>query len=75
MLMLSTAIVLFILVQLLAAATGSRRHLDRRFGRAFTAVHVLLTIFLGGLILAALRYAPAVGGYEPGTTGRNASSS
>ena len=70
MLMLSTAIVLFTLVQLLAAATGSRRHLDRLFGRAFTPVHVLLTIFLGVLILAALRYAPAVGVYEPGMTGR-----
>jgi uncharacterized membrane protein len=70
MLMLSTAIVLFVFVQLLAAAPGSRRRLDGLFGRAFTAVHVLVTIFLGLLILAALRYAPAVGVYEPGLTGR-----
>jgi uncharacterized membrane protein len=70
MLMLSTAIVLFVSVQLLAAAPGSRRGLDRLFGRAFTALHVLVTIFLGVLILAALRYAPAVGVYEPGLIGR-----
>jgi uncharacterized membrane protein len=70
MLMLSTAIVLFILVQLLSAAPGSRRHLDRLLGRAFTALHVLVTILLGVLILAALRYAPALGVYEPGMAGR-----
>jgi uncharacterized membrane protein len=70
MLMLATAIVLFLSVQLLAAAPGSRRHLERLFGRALTALHVLATILLGLLILGAARYAPAVGVYEPGLIGR-----
>jgi uncharacterized membrane protein len=70
MLMLATAIMVFALVQLLVAAPGSRRRLDRPFGRAFTTLHVLVTIFLGVLILAALRYTPAVGIYEPGLIGR-----
>jgi uncharacterized membrane protein len=70
MLTLATTIVLFVLVQLLAAARGSRRRLERLFGPVFTALHVLVTIFLGVSILAAFRYAPVVGLYEPGVIGR-----
>jgi uncharacterized membrane protein len=70
MLMLATAIVLFVLVQLLAAAPEPRRRLDRLFGRAFTTLHVLLTVLSGVLVLAAVRYAPVVGLYEPGLLGR-----
>ena len=70
MLTLAITILLFVLVQLLAAVRRSRRRLDRLFGRAFTALHVLVTIFLGVSILVAFRYAPAVGLYEPGVIGR-----
>jgi uncharacterized membrane protein len=70
MLMLATAIVLFVLVQLLAAAPAPRRHLDHLFGSAFTVLHILLTVLLGVLVLAAARYTPAAELYEPGLIGR-----
>ncbi|MGH6874129.1 MAG: NnrU family protein [Aestuariivirgaceae bacterium] len=70
MLMLSTAIALFAVVQILALAPAPRRHLERLFGRAFTTLHILATLLLGTLVLVAWSYAPAVRLYEPGPFGR-----
>lgn len=70
MLLLATAIALFALVQLLAAAPASRRLLDRHLGSAFAALHVLATLLLGLFLLAAWKLAPAVQLYEPGRPGR-----
>jgi uncharacterized membrane protein len=68
--LLAIAVALFALVQLLAAAPASRQVLDRYFGRAFAALHVLATLLSGLLVLAAWKYAPAVQLYDPGRLGR-----
>jgi uncharacterized membrane protein len=68
--LLATAVALFALVQLLAATPASRQVLERSLGRAFAILHVLATVLLGLLLLAAWKYAPAVQLYEPGRLGR-----